>query len=103
MNRQERRRIERASNKRVARQMYSNEAYEQGKCDGVREVYQHILLITAYIARLHFGLGKKRLNEFMTRLTECLKSFATGQLSGSDIYDIEQECRQYGYDIENFQ
>ncbi len=102
MNRQERRRIERDSNKSVARQMYSNEAYDQGKRDGVREVYQHILLITAYIARIHFGLGKKRLNEFMTRLTECLKSFATGQLSSSDIYDIKQECEHYGYKIENY-
>jgi len=102
MNRQERRKLERNSNKKVVRKMYNNEAYDQGKRDGIKEVYQHILLITAYISRIHFGLGKKRLNEYMKRLTDCLESFATGQLSSSDIYDIEKECKEYGYDMKNY-
>ena len=102
MNRQERRKLERTHDKRIVTHMYSGEAYEKGKQDGIREVYQHILLITAYIARIHFGLGKKRLNEFMKRLTDCLESFATGQLNSSDIYEIEKECKEFGYEISNF-
>lgn len=102
MNRQQRRKMERSYSKESVTKMYKGEAYDKGQQDGIRETYRFILLITAYIARIHFGLGKKRLNEFMVRLTDCLKSFKTGQLSSSDIYGIEQECRQYGYDIENF-
>ena len=102
MNRQERRKLERNYEKSSVTKMYNDEAYNMGYNQGVKDVYKHILLITAYIARLHFDLGKKRLHTFMVRLTECLKSFATGQLSPSDIYEIEQECRQYGYDINEF-
>ena len=103
MNRQERRKLEREYSKESVKKKYDKELYDQGFKDGIKDVYRHILLITPYIARIHFGLGKKRLNEFMVRLTDCLKSFSTGQLSSSDIYEIEKECKEYGYDIANFE
>ena len=100
MNRQERRRLlKKGFDESSVTNRYQSEIYDQGKRDGIKEVYQHILLITAYVARIHFGLGKKRLNEFMKRLTDCLESFATGQLRISDIHEIEQECKEYGYEV----
>ena len=103
MNRQQRRKLERQGiPKESVMNKYRREAYDEGAKDGIRHSYKMILLLTAYTARIHFDLGKKRLPEFMDRLLKNIDSFRTEQLTSSDMEAIAEECRQYGFDIETF-
>lgn len=49
-----------------------------------------------------YGLGKKRLPEFMDKILRTIDAFRTEHLTPNDLYEMRDECQKYGFDIEKW-